>query len=407
MKKLNILIATEAFYPDGIGGAHTYVYNLSKQLVQKGHNVYVITLRLTEELLYEEKLDGVNVFRYDSAVTGRLLFIRRPFLSIINSRKVFNNLVKKTKFDIINYHLALPAFAINISSKSSSIPKIFTFHSSMCRDVSIQMRKKRYSAFFFNRPILFIIKLIEKMNFKGCNKIIVLSKFSKQFLVDNYHIKPQKIIVIRGGVDINKFSPPENRFLMRGNLSLPKDKTIILTARRLVARMGLENLIFAMEDVIKAENNFLLLIIGEGFLKNKLAKLIKKLNLEKYVNLIGSVDADKMALYYKAADFFVLPSEHDEWFGLVTLEALSSGLPVLGTPLGGTKEILERFNKDYLFKGISAKDIAKGIINFLRSKKDFAAISQKCRQFVLKNYSWEKVSNETETVYFKEINNKD
>lgn len=398
-KKLNILMATEAFYPDGIGGAHTYVYNLSKSLIQQGHNVYVITIERKEGALAEENIEGIKVLRYKTPLSGPFLFIRRPILSIINSRRLFRSVAKKIKFDIINFHLTLPAFGINTCPASKGIPKIYTFHSSMFEDVAIQVKKKKYFPAFLNNLVFTIIKLIEKANLRWCEKIIVLSSFSKWRLTDVYKQNPDKIIIIPGGVDVHKFVPADNKALLRKELSLPLDKVILLTARRLVVRMGLENLICAMKYVIEKEKNVILFILGEGFLRKNLEYLIEQENLKEHVILFGPVDTNKISSYYQTCDVFIVPTKYDEWFGLVTIEALSCGIPVLGTPVGGTSEILGSIDKSLLFSGTDAQDIAKGILKFLENKDYFSGKSQEFRKFVVENYSWEVVSGQTEKIY--------
>ena len=110
-----------------------------------------------------------------------------------------------------------------------------------------------------------------------------------------------------------------------------------------------------------------------------------------------------MPLYYQAADLFILPSRCLEGFGLVTLEALSCGTPVLGTPVGGTKEILGRLDKELLFKDTKAKSMAEKIVLYSTSK-DLLKLSEKCRDFVVSNYSWDRVTTEYERVYLEVIN---
>lgn len=398
--KLNILMVTEAFYPDGIGGVHTYVYNLAKSLTQKGHAVYVITIKTGQELSAEEIFEGINVFRYKTALSGQLLFIRRPILSIINSHRLFFSLTKKIKFDLINFHLSLPAFGINICLAGWRIPKVYTFHSSMFEEVAVQIRKKKYFHVLLNKPVLMVIKWIEKINLKFCRKIIVLSDFSRKCLLSSYRQPLDKIIIIPGGVDTSKFVPVDNKIALREKLDLPINKVMLLTARRLAARMGLENLIYAMKYVIERKKNIFLLILGGGFLKEKLNEIIKRENLKEYISLPGPVDMETMLAYYQASDIFVVPTEHDEWFGLVTIEALACGLPVLGTPIGGTAEILGSLDENLLFSGTSALDMSAGILRFLENKAGFAADIQKFRTFVLSNYSWEIVCSKTEKIYF-------
>jgi glycosyltransferase involved in cell wall biosynthesis len=94
------------------------------------------------------------------------------------------------------------------------------------------------------------------------------------------------------------------------------------------------------------------------------------------------------------ADIFILPTRELERFGLVTLEALACGVPVLGTPVGGTQEILGKFDSSFLFADTSPKSMAASILEKYKiiseTPQKWSEISQRCRQYVENNYSWEK-----------------
>ena len=396
---MNILIVTEAFYPDGVGGAHIYVYNLAKDLVKRGHNIYLFTLKMKEDAPDQEKIEGINVFRYNSAPSGRFVFIKRPILSVVNSNRLFNRTVRNVKFDIINFHSSLPAFGLNISLRSFKIFKVFTFHSSIYQEVEVQSKKKKYAPRIIMPLILLAIKLIEYLNFKWANKIVLLSEFSKKQLINLFKVEPEKIKVIPGGVDINAFKPSKNIAIVRDKLNIPKDKVILLTVRRLVARMGLEDLVKAVADIKKHYPDVLLIIGGKGFLKDKLEKLVKEMNLENNILLKGYLNNEELESYYQAADLFILPTVALEGFGIVTLEALSCGLPVMATPVGGSLEILKKLDEKFLFKGTGSKHIAENVMHFISLKSDWEEIRKNCREFVVNNYTWEKVVSEIENLF--------
>ncbi|MFB0520779.1 MAG: glycosyltransferase, partial [Desulfatiglandales bacterium] len=98
--------------------------------------------------------------------------------------------------------------------------------------------------------------------------------------------------------------------------------------------------------------------------------------------------------YYGAADFFILPTRHLEGFGLVTPESMACGTPVLGTPVGGTKEILSHFDPEFLFSDTSAEAMAKGvqkaIERYFAWKKEYDDLRVRCREYAATNYSWER-----------------
>jgi glycosyltransferase involved in cell wall biosynthesis len=189
---------------------------------------------------------------------------------------------------------------------------------------------------------------------------------------------------------------------IRDRLGLPVDRFILLTVRNLVPRMGLENLIEAMRIVAGAIPEIYLVIGGAGPLKASLIRQRDDLKLRDHVLFSGFIPEADIPDYYRAADVFVLPTVELEGFGLVTLEALASGTPVLGTPVGGTREILGRLDANYLFRDTSPAALAELITEtsrrFMEQPDLWKSISHQCRQFVEQHYTWERNITDIEKV---------
>jgi glycosyltransferase involved in cell wall biosynthesis len=154
--------------------------------------------------------------------------------------------------------------------------------------------------------------------------------------------------------------------------------------------MGLENLIEAIRMLKKEFDNIFLVIVGSGWLEDKLKVLAKKLEVSDYIKFVGKVsNPNVLLLYYQSADIFVLPTKLLEGFGMVILEAMSCGVPVVSTPVGGPVEVLKNFDEHLLCKGTEPYDIYERIKYFLLNKNELQKIAEKCREFVIKNYSKE------------------
>jgi glycosyltransferase involved in cell wall biosynthesis len=177
-------------------------------------------------------------------------------------------------------------------------------------------------------------------------------------------------------------------------LSLPEDKFILLTVRNLVSRMGLENFIHSLRQASVILPGIHAVIGGEGPLKERLMSLTRDLGVANIVTFAGFIPDGELPDYYRAADLFILPTLELEGFGLVTLEAMATGLPVLGTPIGGTLEILERLDERYLFDDTSPEAITRRITEigrqYLENPDVAREASLRCRTFVEENYSWKR-----------------
>ena len=146
--------------------------------------------------------------------------------------------------------------------------------------------------------------------------------------------------------------------------------------------------------MVKSVPDIYFVLGGEGPLKNELISLTKELEIENNVKFAGFIPELKLPDYYRMADIFILPTLELEGFGLITLEALASGVLVLGTPVGGTVEILSRLDSKYLFKDTEPESMAELIIKTCREFKNNPGlrqdVSSRCRLFVEENYSWKK-----------------
>ena len=159
---------------------------------------------------------------------------------------------------------------------------------------------------------------------------------------------------------------------------------------------------------------FTLSLVVGGPERRNLEALIIRLDLQDEVKMAGFIAADQLPRYYGAADFFILPTRHLEGFGLVTVESMACGTPVLGTPVGGTIEILSNFNSRFLFQDSSPEAIAKGIESAIDHYSGvdnrYDQLRVECREHALRNYTWQRHTNQLLSIindisYNKELAN--
>jgi glycosyltransferase involved in cell wall biosynthesis len=157
--------------------------------------------------------------------------------------------------------------------------------------------------------------------------------------------------------------------------------------------MGIENLIeaFKQSDVLKEKA--VLLVGGEGFLKEPLRTAVRESKLDESVRFLGRISELDLPRYYQAADFFVLPTRELEGFGLVILEAMGCGTPVLGTPIGAIPETVGLFDKNLLFEGVRSEDMKTKLEDVINRPEQYRFDPHVCRKFVEERFSWEKMAD--------------
>ena len=157
--------------------------------------------------------------------------------------------------------------------------------------------------------------------------------------------------------------------------------------------MGLETLIetFDQSKILKQKAS--LLIGGQGFLEEHLKSTVESSDLRDSIRFLGHVPEEDLPKMYQAADFFVLPTRELEGFGLVILEAMASGTPVLGTPVGAIPEVIGSFDQKLIFDGTSWQDMKNKLEEVIERPDRFRFSPQACRAFVEENFSWKKVAD--------------
>jgi glycosyltransferase involved in cell wall biosynthesis len=162
--------------------------------------------------------------------------------------------------------------------------------------------------------------------------------------------------------------------------------------------MGIDNLIRAMAPVAERVADARLYIAGDGPLREGLEKLILELGLSANIRLLGRIPGEDLVSWYQAADYSVVPTMTLEGFGLVTTEALACGTPVLGTPFGGTKEILEGLSPELLFADRTPEAMARKLTDVLLGVCRLPS-REACREYVLKHYTWQRVAAQVTEIF--------
>jgi glycosyltransferase involved in cell wall biosynthesis len=163
--------------------------------------------------------------------------------------------------------------------------------------------------------------------------------------------------------------------------------------------MGLKRLIDAVDYLRRDRDpSILLLIAGKGPLQKELERHIHEKSLSNHVRLLGFVPDEDLPLQYRAANMSVVPTISLEGFGLITLESLASGTPVLVTPVGGMPEPIRPLSDNLVLSGTAAEDVAQGIGDALTGRRVLPTTDE-CISYVRRHFDWSVIAKRTSEVY--------
>lgn len=383
---LNVLAIGEGWPSQEPGGLNTYFQSVCGELSLRHH--------IEALICGSDSPEEAKVFPVTAVASPESGMLQRHS----TFRSSAKNLLSAGDVDVVYTHFAPYALGPALEAKKRNIPLVMSFHGPWAEEMRIggSGAVLRMKALLADR--------IERKVYAMADRLIVLSRSFRDLLHKQYGVPLDKIRIVPGAVDIERFRPPADKEVVRRKFGLT-DRVVVLTVRRLVERMGLRQLLEAWSEVVQTSPEALLLIGGRGPLKGELETLVSRLGLEKHVTLLDYVSDDLLPLYYQAADLFVVPTQALEGFGLITVEALASGLPVAATPVGGNVEIIQPFRPELLFDGKDAGDIAAGLIQLLK-RRDTWPDARSCRSYAESRFTWEQVAGEVGTILTETVREK-
>ncbi len=361
--KLKILVVSKYFEPFK-GGVETVVLEVCRRLVKKGYEVTVIASNHEKAFKTTvEKIEGIKVVRTPTWFR----FGNAPI-----SPGVFTAVLKED-YDVLHLHspnsFSNPlAFLANLFKKK---PIIVTYHSDIIPHSIIMKVFKPIYENTFKRIILNSAKVIMPTSPQYVEISDTLPKYRK------------KIMVVPNGISLKEFKPSKKR----------KNNTILFLGR-LIYYKGLDVLLEAMKKVVEEVPDAVLLIAGSGELEGELKKKAKELGIAKNVKFLGRVSEEEKEKLMKQCTVFVLPSVHkSEAFGVVILEAMAYGAPVITTDVSGT--VFAAGDAGIIVKHGDSKQLAEAIVKVLKDKTLRKKMTEKGLKHV-KKFDWDEIVKKVE-----------
>jgi glycosyltransferase involved in cell wall biosynthesis len=293
-----------------------------------------------------------------------------------------------SKYDLACSHFAL--YTLPMLDSLGDTPIVVHFHGPWAAEGAVHG----------DREVVRQAKLwVERRVYGRAGHFIVLSQAFARVLTDSYGIPPERISIVPGGVDCDRFASRLSKAQACQQLRLPEDRPIVFAVRRLAPRMGLQDLISAAARVRARVPDVLVLIAGRGPIAEQLQKQIADLGLQDHVRLLGFLPDEDLPTAYRAADLSVVPTVALEGFGLVAAEALAAGVPVLVTPIGGLPEVVSDLSADLVLPASGTDALADGITAALLGKLKLPDRAR-CQDFA-RRYDWSCIATQTAAIYRK------
>lgn len=355
------------WFPATPGGMERYGYELMQQFAAEGDRITLYGVGLPKTSTHDT-ITLTNLADPKAPLPQRLWSVRQCF------RQQRSQMPSP---DAINLHFALYSFPL-LPDLPAGVPITFTFHGPWALE-SQQEGAKPWSVAFKG--------WLEQRVYRRCDRFIVLSHAFGDILHREYGIAWEQIHIIPGGVDVNRFQANLTRSQAREVLGFPSDRLILFTPRRLALRMGIDKLLQALVEVKRQVPDVWLAIAGKGALRIPLEQQAIKLGLQDHVKFLGYVPDEQLPVAYQAADLTVVPSQSLEGFGLILLESLACGTPVLSTPVGGMPEVLRPFQPALVTETPKPEALSSRLIDLLTGKIPLPE-REACREYAIRNYDW-------------------
>jgi glycosyltransferase involved in cell wall biosynthesis len=246
----------------------------------------------------------------------------------------------------IHYHFAHSAWPFLYRTRPpwSHCKRVFHFHGPWFREGAVQgdPKRRRFAKF-----------VIEALVYRRFEQFFTTSNSFRERLAHDFKIAPSRISTVHPGVDSRRFNTNDSRAVARRKLGIATDAALVVSVRRLEPRMGLDLAIRAIASMAGVE----LAIAGDGSERPALENLAEKLCIRDRVHFLGRVSGEQLPSVYRAGNVSVVPTRALEGFGMVVLESMASGTPVVATRVDGLAEALGPFASEWTTTPDSVQDI--------------------------------------------------
>ncbi|MEN6554073.1 MAG: glycosyltransferase family 4 protein [Methanobacterium sp.] len=375
------------------GGVAVHVTNLVKELSKiEDLNLSVISFGESSEVLYEGNTKII-------LIKAHKIYYLIPFLAIIKLALE----VRKIKPDIIHVQGSNISPYLFYMLIVRGYKKIVTYHSYPSRELVGQGRLKVNSLKYR------FLRFIESYTAKKTDYNITVDTRLKKWIIEKFGSQLKlKITVILNGADIDRFDYKIDHMIKKSEINLEKKTLVIFHAKAFVPKNGQEYLIRAMPEISRQIPNAILVLAGDGPLKQKMIELSDNLGVLEKIRFEGDIPNENIPNYMAAADLVVVPSVHindlEEASSILLVEAMAMKKPVIATGIGGLKESIVEGMNGILIPDKDPAAIARAVCDVLNDPILADKLGENAFKYVKKERTWQKIALETFQVYKKLVN---
>ena len=362
------------------GGTEIAAYNLAVNMAERGHEIDVFTASINSKDSVETS-EGMKIHRYSTNLS-----IASANLSL---KLMYKPLDENVEIVHAHYNIPLPDLSASRYAKKKNLPFVITYHAD-AQETGGNFIRNTATA-LYNRYVLDRVLSNADAIIATSNSYIDESKYLGKYR--------DKIKVVPNGINLRDFKVDLSKEECRSRLGLPCDKKIILFFGNVVAYKGPDVLLNAFEIIKKSYPDVILLYAGRGGMQADLQKLSEEMSISDSVIFAGFVEEELKPLYYHSADIFCLPSVTlAEAFGIVNLEAMACGLPVVSSKLGGIPDVIQNGKNGIIVEPGNVEALANALLKLLEDDELQVKMSLEGKS-MSEDYSWTKIAEETEKIY--------
>lgn len=367
---MHIAQATPYYHPH-VGGVESHVESIVRELVDRGHQVSVLTAQLPDAPAYEV-LDGAQIHRIPTMMTA----FNTPVMPRIAS------VIPHLDFDLVHTHTPPPVTCYHAArgADAADVPLVLTYHA----DLEIPYPGGEAIVWLYR-------KLMGRVAVDVADRLIATTE---TYRATSEALWDREVDVVPNPIEVDRFHPDGPETPWRDRLDIPADAPIALYVGRLVHHKGVEQFIEAATHL----DDVHLLVAGDGPLADRLQAKARRTS--DRVHMLGRVSDEELPGTYRAADMLCLPSiSRLEAFGIVALEAMASGVPVVVSDIPGVREVIEPGETGLIADPLAPRDLADKIGQLADDPDRARAMGKRGRERVLERFSVATVVDALETIY--------